>query len=126
MDFGEVLSTNKSRGTTQTKSALHGSKSYGVVYANDLASKAYGSAQPQVFPVGSIIVREKLSQPNATQPDLLAVMIKRERGFNPAAGDWLFLTVNGAASNVKERKKKGACLDCHASARDRDFVFELR
>lgn len=138
MDFGEVPSLTKSKGRTRTSSprsepaarqndsALHGPRSYGVVYANELASKAYSSAQPQVFPVGSIIVREKLSQPNATLPDLLAVMIKREQGFNPAAGDWLFLTVNGTGSTIKQRMKKGACLDCHVSARSRDFVFELK
>ena len=97
--------------------------SYGMVYANELASRAYTGTKSQVFPVGSIIVREKLAKPDAKQPDLLAVMIKREQGFNPAGGDWLFLTVNGDLSEVKNRSKKGACLDCHKSARATDFVF---
>ena len=102
------------------------SSSFGVVYANQLAREAYFGGNPKVFPVGSIIVREKLSHPNSTDPQMLAVMIKREKGFNPVGGDWSFLTLDGAASKVKERKKKGQCLECHESARDRDFVFELK
>jgi hypothetical protein len=50
-------------------------------------------------------------------------MIKRERGFNPTGGDWLFLTVDGAMTKVQERQKKGTCLECHKSQRSRDFVF---
>lgn len=93
---------------------------------NDLASKVFSGESTQVFPVGSVIVREKLSNLDAKQPELLAVMIKRERGFNRKAGDWQFLTVDGAVSEVKEDKKKDACLKCHESARDRDFVFQLK
>ena len=58
-------------------------------------------------------------------PELLAVMTKRAPGFNPQAGDWGFLLVNGDASKVIERQKKGSCLDCHASQRERDFVYPL-
>lgn len=97
-----------------------------MVYANDLARKAYFAEAPQVFPLGSIFVREKLSEATSTKPELLAVMIKREKGFNPSAGDWLFLTVSGAATEVKQRTKRGACLECHESAWERDFVFELK
>jgi Cytochrome P460 len=102
------------------------SQSIGVVYMNNLASKVFSGEISQVFPVGSVIVREKLPHRDAKQPELLAVMIKRERGFNLKAGDWQFLTVDGASSQVKEHKKKDACLECHESARDRDFVFQLK
>lgn len=100
--------------------------SYGVVYANEPASNAYAGLGPPVFPVGSVLVREKLSRLDSTTPELLAVMIKREKGFNPAGGDWLFMTVNGEATKITKRQKKGTCLNCHQSARDRDFVFELK
>lgn len=96
------------------------------MYANDIARKAYFAESALVFPAGSILVREKLAEVTSTKPELLAVMIKREKGFNPEAGDWLFLTVNGEATSVKERTKKGTCLECHAAARDRDFVFDLK
>jgi hypothetical protein len=50
-------------------------------------------------------------------------MYKRAPGFNPKGGDWEFLILDGAATKIQERQKKGSCLDCHDSQRDRDFVF---
>ena len=102
------------------------SSSFGVVYANDLARQAYSSSPSQVFPVGSILVREKLKRSNSDKPEVLSVMIKREKGFNPKRGDWSFLVIDGAATKVKERTKKGQCLECHQHASARDFVFELK
>ena len=83
------------------------------------------SERPSKFPVGSIIVREKLATQTDARPELLAVMIKRARGFNPKADDWEFLTVDGALTKIQERQKKGSCLQCHASQSERDFVFPL-
>jgi hypothetical protein len=83
------------------------------------------SKGPSKFPVGAIIVREKLSKEGGERPELLAVMIKRAAGFNPAGGDWEFLTVDGGLSKIRERQKKGSCLQCHSSQRDADFVFTL-
>ena len=138
VDFGEVPTITKSGTTTRIRfpkglppgepeRPLHGdASSFGVVYANDLAHKAYSASTSPIFPVGSILVREKLARSNSEKPQVLTVMIKREKGFNPEGGDWSFLTMDGAATKVKERKKKGKCLECHESARARDFVFELR
>ncbi|HEX6182494.1 MAG TPA: cytochrome P460 family protein, partial [Pyrinomonadaceae bacterium] len=94
------------------------------VYANELARAAF--AGDLKFPTGSIIVREKLSKPDDATPQLLAVMVKRAAGFNPKGGDWEFLTVDGALTKVTERQKQGSCLDCHASQRERDFVFPVK
>lgn len=63
---------------------------------------------------------------NSAKPQVLSVMIKREKGFNPEGGDWSFLVIDGAATKVKQRKKKGQCLECHQGASARDFVFELK
>ncbi len=98
---------------------------FGVVYANDLAREALLSEGRAKFPVGSIIVREKLSHAEATQPELVAVMMKRARGFNPKGGDWEFLTADGMLTKVREQQRKGSCLECHSSQADRDFVFPL-
>lgn len=104
------------------KHDTHGS-TFGVVYANDLAREALSNDGRAKFPVGSIIVREKLASREATQPELVVVMIKRASGFNPAGGDWEFITADGTLTKVRERQKKGSCLDCHSSQADRDFVF---
>ena len=99
------------------------SHSFAAVYANRLAWEAM-VAEPRInYPSGSIIVREKLTRANDTEPQLLSVMIKRERGFNPAANDWEFLVTDGKLSKIGERQKKGSCLNCHVSQRDRDFVY---
>jgi hypothetical protein len=102
-----------------------GGVTYGVVYANERARAAFDRLEPTAFPTGSVIVREKLYKLTDERPDLLAVMVKRAPGFNPAAGDWEFLLVDGSASKVLERQKKGSCLDCHVSQRERDFVYPL-
>ena len=76
------------------------------------------------LPPGSMIVREKLSRSSAaTTPDLLAVMIKRAKGFNPMANDWEFLVVTGDGRKIERREKTGACQECHASQSRNDFVF---
>jgi hypothetical protein len=97
VDFGEVPYQKKSLTTTQMKfpkglspgndepkPKLHGdSSSFGVVYANESASKAYSASPLRPFPVGSILIREKLATATAQNPQVLTVMIKREKGFNP-------------------------------------------
>ena len=96
----------------------------GPVFANDLAIQAI-SGKSKLFPVGSVLVREKLAKKGDTLPQLLAVMIKRESGFNPAGGDWQFLVTNGSKTKVKLKQKSGECLACHYSAKDTDFVHPL-
>jgi hypothetical protein len=100
-------------------------KAFGGVYVNDAARAAFADARRDPFPVGSIIVREKLARADAAQAQLLAVMVKRAPGFNPEAGDWEFLIADGALAKVRERQKRGSCLDCHAAQRAHDFVFSM-
>jgi hypothetical protein len=99
------------------------SKEFNVVYFNEAAGAALNGARPAKFPVGSIIVSEKLSKPDDAPPERIAVMVKRAAGFNPKSGDWEFLVVNGALDRVRERQKKGRCAESHASRRENDFVF---
>ena len=102
---------------------MHQGSSIGYVYANSIAREAM--LTKTTFPQGSILVREKFAPPNAPSPELLAVMLKRAPGFNRAGGDWEFLTLDGAATKIRKRQKKGSCLQCHASQKDRDFVFPV-
>ena len=114
---------SRQRSEPSEKSKEAKGHTYGVVYANELARAAFAGGGK--FPAGSIIVREKLSKPDDATPQLLAVMVKRAAGFNPKGGDWEFMTVDGALTKVTGRQKKGSCLDCHASQRERDFVFPV-
>ena len=107
----------------KNKTAHEDDSSFGAVYVNSLARSAMQEDLLLRFPQGSVIVREKLDKADDAQPQLLTVMIKRARGFNPEANDWEFLAVDGSMTKILERQKKGSCLGCHISQRDRDFVY---
>ncbi len=107
----------------QEEESLHVT-AFGVVYANGLARRAMEEKTP-VFPQGSIIVRERLSSETSQAPELLTVMVKREKGFNPTVGDWQFLVMDGAAKRVLRRETTGSCSSCHASRESTDFVFRM-
>lgn len=96
---------------------------FGAVYMNPLALQATFTEKKRVYPVGAVIVREKLLTATSNLPEALTVMAKREEGFNPAANDWEFLVVDPQAMKVLKREKIGSCQQCHASQRDRDFVL---
>src|SRR3954462_13414350 len=71
---------------------------YVTVYVNDIGKRAMMKDRATRFPSGSIIVKEKLIErtiPSSYGPELLTVMIKRDKGFNPKVGDWEFLLVSG-------------------------------
>ena len=99
--------------------------SFGVIYVNELARRSLVDAKKPRFPVGSVIIREKLAQANDVTPQLLVVMMKRERGFNSKARDWEFLMIDGGLSKILRREKTGGCLNCHKQKKDQDFVFRL-
>lgn len=102
---------------------MHEGSSIGHVYANSIAREAFLTKTD--FPQGSILVREKFAPPDAVSPELLAVMVKRAPGFNRAGGDWEFLTLDGLATKIRKRERKGSCLQCHSSEKDRDFIFPI-
>ncbi len=120
---GERPYKGKKKKTEESHASEFGA--FNVVYFNEAARAAMNSERPAKFPVGSVIVSEKLSKADDPPPGLLAVMVKRAAGFNKASGDWEFLVVNGALTEVRERQKKGSCLKCHSSQAERDFVFPL-
>jgi hypothetical protein len=110
-------------GPAKAKTPVNHSSAFGVVYVNEIARASMFSSRPVSFPVGSIIVREKLSSASALKPDLLALMVKREKGFNPRLGDWEFLVANGDGTKIEMRERKGECRNCHATQIKNDYVF---
>lgn len=96
-----------------------------TVYVNELGRQAMMNELKPTFAVGSVIVKEKLAREKKgerDEPELLTVMIKRERGFNPAVGDWEFMATNGAGTKVDARGKLESCQACHAMMKETDFV----
>ena len=96
---------------------------YGSVYVNPIGHPMFISERPTEFPEGSAIVREKFSGKQPLMPELLTVMVKRGKGFNPASNDWEYLVVDGAGSSVLTRGKLDSCNSCHSQKKETDFVF---
>lgn len=97
---------------------------YAVVYVNDIAVKPMFGEGPPVFPVGSVIVKEKLPTRESTTPELLTVMIKREKGFNPGNGDWQYLVADGDARGIRQRDNVENCRQCHETRKHNGYVFQ--
>jgi hypothetical protein len=94
-----------------------------VVYVNRLGQKGMMEEKHPRFSQGTVIVKEKLSSESSTSPELLTAMIKREKGFHPAANDWEFFVVSGDAKTIQEQGKLENCITCHRARRGDDFVF---
>jgi len=108
---------------TTGNSDIHDQSPYGRVYANDLALKDMAAKPRLGFTVGAAIVRERLSEADSPKPNLIAAMVKGKKGSNPKANDWEFLILDGSATRILHREKRGVCVECHSSQRSGDFVF---
>lgn len=96
---------------------------FGSVYVNPVGHPAFISEKPTEFPEGSVIVREKISGKQLLSPELLTVMVKRGKNFNPASNDWEYLVVDGTGTSVLTRGKLDSCNSCHSQKKETDFVF---
>src|SRR5579872_5406432 len=99
-------------------------KSYIVVRVNStgLAQFKAGKSVPE----GTVVVKEKhpVYEPNA-QPVAIAVMFKREPGYDPEHGDWEYAYELLQTENARkvERGKIESCIDCHKGTRSTDYLF---
>jgi len=100
-----------------------GGVTFARIYANDTALPEISKDKP-IFPAGSMIVREKLLKAEDTTPELVTVMLKREKGFSRKTSDWEYFVIDGAVSDVKLSEKVGSCSKCHAQAAETDMVFK--
>ena len=96
---------------------------YFTVYVNEVGRKAMLSQRKPSFPEGSVIVKEKLSTRFSQTPELLTVMIKQKKGFNPASGDWEYMVVDGTGTKVEGRGDLQNCQSCHLANRKADYIF---
>ena len=93
------------------------------VFVNSAGKKAFLQKGNSAFPEGAIIVKEKLLSRSSTDPTLLTVMVKREKGFNPKQGDWEYALFMGKDLKLQERGKLASCQGCHAQQHKSDYVF---
>lgn len=98
-------------------------KKYATVYVNDIGRKAMLEQLKPFFPEGSVIVKEKLPDKSSREPELMTVMIKRAKGFNPTSGDWEYMVVDGTGTKVVAQGKLENCQSCHTAKPGTDYVF---
>lgn len=124
LDIGDVeKETQKIEKQSDAQEDHQSVFTFGLVYVNDLARRVILEEKRPSFPVGSIIVREKLISQSDAKPQMLSVMIKREKGFDRAAGDWEFIVADSLEGKIQLRAKLINCLTCHGKQQDSDFVF---
>ena len=103
---------------TQKTHGPHGSR-WVRVYANRSAASAMRERDLTDFPVGSIIVKEKLLKPTDSSPEGVAFMIKHGKGAFTESGGWEFVyyPLPGKTGAYK------GCVTCHRVGAKRDYVF---
>jgi len=76
------------------------------------------------LPTGAVVAKEKyLGVPPVGQLHGYAVMTKREAGYYPEGGDWEYEYVTLVSERKETRGRLANCAACHASAKERDFLF---
>jgi hypothetical protein len=101
----------------------HERTTFARVFVNEVADP-YMKSENLRFPVGSVIVREKLASADATRPELIAAMIKHERSFSPRTNGWEFIVIDRNLTRIKTRQTTGNCAACHEQARSSDLVYK--
>jgi hypothetical protein len=96
-----------------------------TVYVNKIAQSAMLYQKKPVFPLDSLIVKEKLPGPDSTSPELLTVMRKREKGYSPEAGDWEYLVLDGTGKKIQARGRLENCQSCHQQWKETDYVSRV-
>jgi hypothetical protein len=75
-----------------------------------------------VYPKGTMILKQKYTDPEGKKTDLFTGMRKREKGYNPETGDWEFFVLNSTRTSATALGRIESCIDCHASFKSNDFV----
>jgi hypothetical protein len=94
-----------------------------TVYVNSVGRKEMLKPFPRQFPVGTVIIKEKMPAPSSTTAELLTVMRKRERGYDLEAGDWQYLVLDGKAEKVQAEGRLARCRNCHQEVAKQDHIF---
>jgi ABC-type transport system substrate-binding protein len=84
-----------------------------MVYANPSAAAALLDATATMFPPGSIIVKQKLDQPTASEPDGTALMIKHAKGEFISSGGWEFRYSPEYHPDQDAKPNYDSCVACH-------------
>jgi hypothetical protein len=91
---------------------------YVRVFANPVAAAALRAGGP--LPVGSVIAKDKLVDPQDDTPEGVGLMVKRPDARLGATGGWEFLYFPAVGDR---RETHEHCAACHRAATMTDYVF---
>jgi hypothetical protein len=108
--------------TSRPDDTPHSDK-YIRVYVNDVGRDAMLKAKNPKFPVGTIVIKEKLPEKQSQTPEFFTIMLKREAGYDPGAGDWQYLIMGAAKAKLEKPADIDSCQSCHSAwAVKSDFI----
>ncbi len=91
------------------------------VYVNAIAKDAMLSGRG-TYPVGSLVIKSKLSTADDPKPDLFTVMQKMPKGYDKEHGDWKYFVIDGEAYRETASGRIDSCIGCHESYKTTDYV----
>ena len=74
------------------------------------------------YPVGTIIIKQKLADKQGKKIELYTLMRKMEAGYDPEHGDWEYSVVDKRAKTVLSRGRTDSCIECHQAHYETDYV----
>lgn len=93
------------------------------VFVNSIGRRTLMEMKTPKFPPGSVIVKEKLTTNRIRIAELLTVMVKRAKGYDPQNGDWEYLVTDGLGKKVQQRGKLNNCQACHLPRKEAGYMF---
>ena len=94
-----------------------------TVYVNETGKSEMLTKKNPAFPVGTVIVKQKMKTENPKTTELSTVMVKREAGYNPGNGDWEYAVIDAGVTKTTGEGKIEHCQKCHMMVSETDFVF---
>ena len=98
-----------------------------LIFMNDIAAAAFRT-NANSYPVGAVVVKHKtphgyiLKDGKHVLGDVgVGGMVKRAPGFDAKHGDWEYFYFEDR--NQIESGRISACVQCHDSAKQRDYIF---
>jgi Cytochrome P460 len=117
-----ALCTTPSHAVIEQESRMSGPhyKSQVHLYANPVAIPAITDRKTP-FPVGSVIVKEKLADGGTVSG--VGGMVKRAAGYDPPNGDWEYFYYGDPGEFTSGRIT--SCSECHRTAKSTDYVYSV-
>jgi len=95
---------------------------YVDIYVNKLAKEPY-EKRLGVFPIGSEVYKPLYSDAKKSHLARVVIMIKMQKGYDSKNGDWWYGVTDASGKELWYKGRIQHCIDCHALAKETDYMF---